>query len=229
MHIPIYITGGIFMKKYLLPESGKFYKANLHCHTNISDGRCTPEEIKELYKAQGYSVVAYTDHDLMIPHHDLSDEDFIAMTGYEMEINEPNKEWPKLKTCHICFVALSPEIDKQVCWNRETLGYTFPQSHELAKKYAKFDENEPDFVREYSKECISTMMKKGRDAGFFVTYNHPTWSNQHQSDYSGYENMHAMEIVNYGCQAMGYDEYNPHVYDDMLNLGKQEGARSEPF
>ena len=27
------------MKIHLLPEKGKFYKANLHCHTNVSDGK----------------------------------------------------------------------------------------------------------------------------------------------------------------------------------------------
>ena len=52
------------MRKYLLPKEGNFYKANLHCHTNLSDGDFTPEEIKEMYKTEGYSVVAYTDHDL---------------------------------------------------------------------------------------------------------------------------------------------------------------------
>ena len=36
------------MKKYLLPENSNFYKANLHCHTTISDGRLTPEEIEPL-------------------------------------------------------------------------------------------------------------------------------------------------------------------------------------
>ena len=39
------------MKKHLLPESGNFYKANLHCHTILSDGQKTPEQIKEEYKA----------------------------------------------------------------------------------------------------------------------------------------------------------------------------------
>ena len=38
------------MKKYLIPEEGKFYKANLHCHTTISDGKMTPEEVKAYYK-----------------------------------------------------------------------------------------------------------------------------------------------------------------------------------
>ena len=38
------------MKKYLLPKDGTFYKANLHCHTTLSDGHLTPEEVKEIYK-----------------------------------------------------------------------------------------------------------------------------------------------------------------------------------
>ena len=54
------------MTYYLLPESGRFYKANLHTHTTISDGSYTPEQIKEHYKAHGYSVVAYTDHDVTL-------------------------------------------------------------------------------------------------------------------------------------------------------------------
>lgn len=51
------------MKRYLIPETGFFYKANLHCHTTFSDGRKTPEEVKQLYTANGYCVVAFTDHD----------------------------------------------------------------------------------------------------------------------------------------------------------------------
>ena len=39
------------MKKYLLPENGNFYKANLHCHTTVSDGNWTPEEVKKNYMA----------------------------------------------------------------------------------------------------------------------------------------------------------------------------------
>ena len=27
------------MRKYLLPETGNFYKSNLHCHTTMSDGK----------------------------------------------------------------------------------------------------------------------------------------------------------------------------------------------
>mgnify|MGYP003317810476 CR=1 FL=1 len=45
------------MKKYLLPKEGKFYKANLHMHTTISDGRMTLEETKEEYqKSESTSI-----------------------------------------------------------------------------------------------------------------------------------------------------------------------------
>ena len=103
------------MKKYLLPESGNFYKANLHCHSTVSDGKWTPEQIKQNYMAQGYSVVAYTDHDVMVPHHELSDESFLALTGYEMEINEPKdpQNPRKRKTCHLCYIALDKKSPRR--------------------------------------------------------------------------------------------------------------------
>ena len=33
---------------YLLPKEGTFYKANLHCHTVVSDGDLTPEQVKNM-------------------------------------------------------------------------------------------------------------------------------------------------------------------------------------
>ena len=46
----------------LFPRTGADYKANLHCHTTHSDGKLTPSQTREAYQAQGYSVVAFTDH-----------------------------------------------------------------------------------------------------------------------------------------------------------------------
>lgn len=209
------------MKKFLLPEGGNFYKVNLHCHSTISDGKMTLEEIKELYKAHGYSAVAFTDHDVFIPHPELNDDDFIALHGYEMEVNESALEetpFKHKKTCHMCFVALSPDNTTQVCWNREKY---VPTCSLESKGLVKFDENEPDYERVYSQEGISDMMNRGRAAGFFVSYNHPTWSFESYPEYSGYCGMHAMEIVNNSCLTLGYDEHNERVYDDMLRAGKR--------
>jgi len=38
------------------------YKVGLHSHTSLSDGRCTPEEAAQIYKAAGYDAMAFTDH-----------------------------------------------------------------------------------------------------------------------------------------------------------------------
>ena len=46
------------MRQYLIPENGKFYKANMHAHTNISDGNQSPEEVKQCFLRMGYSIVA---------------------------------------------------------------------------------------------------------------------------------------------------------------------------
>ena len=61
------------MKKYLLPKDGNFYKANLHSHTNVSDGAFCPQDVKKVYLEHGYSIVAFTDHDVLMPHYDLND------------------------------------------------------------------------------------------------------------------------------------------------------------
>lgn len=207
------------MKKYLLPESGNFYKANLHCHSTVSDGKLTPEALKELYQKNGYSIIAYTDHDVMIPHHDLTDENFLALVGYEMEVNQPRPEGaPYAKTCHMCLIALDPDTEEQVCWHREK--YLFGNAVGY-RGQVKFDETLPDYERAYTHESISDMMKKGRDAGFFVTYNHPSWSMEEYPDYVGYTGMHAMEICNYGCTCVGYEDYVPQIYDSLLRAGKR--------
>ena len=207
------------MKKYLLPQNGNFYKANLHCHTTYSDGRRTPKEIKHLYKSLGYSVVAYTDHDIMISHSDLDDESFLALNGFEMEVDEPEvNKYGYRKCCHVCFIGLERDNLVQPCWNRERYVWGNAVSH---RPEVKIDENEPDYIRRFGSEGISDMMRRCREKGFFVTYNHPTWSLEDYSDYMGYDGMHAFEMFNGGCNAVGYDDYNPRVYDDMLRGGKK--------
>jgi hypothetical protein len=47
---------------YLIDPSKKQYKANLHCHSVLSDGKKTPEEAARIYKDAGYDAVAFTDH-----------------------------------------------------------------------------------------------------------------------------------------------------------------------
>lgn len=207
------------MKHFLLPENGTFFKANLHCHSTFSDGHLTPAQIKEEYVAHGYSIVAFTDHDILIPHPELRDENFLPLNGLELEVCEASgsdDNWLTKRDCHMCFIALEPDNLVQPCYHRSD--YLFRNAVNY-RDQLHFDENEPDYVRVYSHECISDMMRRGREAGFFVTYNHPTWSYEGYENYIGYRGMHAMEIYNHSANRSGHHEYNPRVYEDFLKAG----------
>ena len=95
------------MRKYLLGGKGKFYKANLHMHTTISDGAWTPEQAKAEYQKQGYSILAYTDHEIIVPHNELSDENFLAITAFEASANKPDgsTDFSFVTTYHLNFFA----------------------------------------------------------------------------------------------------------------------------
>lgn len=203
------------MRIDLLPKNLKYYKANLHSHSTLSDGGITPAEMRAAYKAKGYSVLAVTDHNVFIPHNDLTEADFLMLNGIEYNADPHDGTG---RTCHFCAVALDPETEIQPLYHREK--YCTRGAIE-ARKQVKFDESLPDYERVYSAEGISEMMKACRDAGFFVTYNHPSWSLEHYPEYMGYEGMHAMEIVNYACLVDGYPEVNEQVFDDMLTGGKR--------
>lgn len=207
------------MNKFLLPENGSFFKANLHCHSNISDGYLSPQQLKDIYVEKGYSIIAFTDHDIMLSHSYLNDESFLALNGYEMEITEQlEDETLPRKNCHICLIALDPDNLTQVCYHRSK--YLFGNAPKHRHKIV-YDKEKPDFERVYSADGINQIFETGRNSGFFVTYNHPTWSMETYEQYSKYHHMHAMEICNFGCMAMGYAEYNERVYDEMLRGGER--------
>ena len=69
---------------YLISPNQKQYKANLHCHSVLSDGKKTPEDLKQMYKNKGYSILAITDHETPKNHQYLNDDNFLTVTGYEV-------------------------------------------------------------------------------------------------------------------------------------------------
>ncbi len=207
------------MRKYLLSKEGNFYKANLHCHTNISDGKLSPEEIKNAYKSNGYSIVAYTDHEVYITHNDLTDSEFLALNGMEIAFCEmyANKNYAFAEQCHLLAIALDKSIEVQPIFAEER--------HVKYNKHLFSLVNTGDKVRPldkwYSPSCINFTIKTCNQKGFFTVYNHPTWSLENYSQYINYEGMHAFEMFNGSANAGGYEDYNPRVYDDLLRSGKK--------
>lgn len=207
------------MRRYLLPESGSFYKANMHCHTTVSDGRMTPQEVKEHYMANGYSIVAFTDHHVLVPHPELKEEAFLPLYGVELNVDEiEGANRANGKTCHFNLIALDENNLIQPCYHREK--YMGGNAGNY-REQVRFDESLPDYERVYTGECLTEMMETARKQGFFVTYNHPTWSRERYPQYMSYHGMHALEIINHGSMFSGYEDYNPRVYDDMLWGGKR--------
>ena len=206
------------MKHYLIPESGRVYKANLHTHTTCSDGCKTPEEIKEIYKAHGYSVIAYTDHDVMIDHSDLNDEDFLTITSHEVETNGPAMfgDFGESPCSHLNFYSPIPDQTDYACPNP---GYAWGNARAIADTQPHY---KGDYRRIYSVEGQNDMIAKARAKGYLVSYNHPNWSKQSYPDYIGLEGFTALEVYNTGCAVGGWTlDESDHVLDEFLMAGKR--------
>lgn len=202
------------MKKYLLPNKGDFYKANLHIHSSISDGEMSPEKIKKSYMEKGYSVVAFTDHEVMVPHPELTDEDFVALTATEISINQKyDCDFCYTKTYHLNIY--SPEENKS-CFN------SFDSSKIWLSQSIPFITDEQKRVgieRVYTTDCINDIISMANQEGCIVSYNHPVWSLQDHTDYIDLKNLWGVEVYNNLCAKDGFPD-SPKPLDDLLRNGE---------
>ena len=212
------------MKKYLLPKEGTFYKANLHCHTTLSDGRLTPAEIKELYKSRGYSIVAYSDHDALFCNYHLTDDDFVALTAYETSIRNDKDATPHAHRTIIdfCLYAKEPENNVMVGFHPDAVRW-------LVNKGVMTEDEMKNIPYAGDMECMHTyypgdinkIIKSANENGYLVSMNHPAWALMNYNDYSVLDGLWAMEIYNHGCRALTGMHDSQNVYDDMLRCGKK--------
>ena len=199
-------------KVYLLPP-GQQYKANLHTHSRVSDGFFTPAEVKQMYKDAGYSIVAMTDHNIVADHSALSDGDFLFLTGAEFNMTPPEYSQSKGKrgkNYHFCFIAKRPD----------NLWQPFPMGRIREFSVPYVEKSRPENMpHAYDLEQVNAIIARGNEMGFLVTYNHPVWSLQDYTDWSGLKGLWAMEVCNTGCVAGGFTEHSANVYHTMLRLG----------
>ena len=203
------------MKKYLFPENARFYKANLHCHSSLSDGSLSPLEIKEAYKKQGYSVVAFTDHEALIDQGHLCDESFIALNGYETCIKEEAvSTHGMLRVHHVNFIKKKPNDTVQFCFYPENFT---PGRCRDQIPFLRFVGGR--CVYEYTPEFFKYLVGEAHKNGCLVHYNHPLWSLQSAETVSELEGFDGLEIMNTGCRANG--DFDAHVYEALLRRGKR--------
>ncbi|HOA30962.1 MAG TPA: PHP domain-containing protein [Clostridia bacterium] len=183
------------MRKYLLPKDGIFYKANLHCHSTHSDGKLTVEQLKEVYKKEGYSVVAFSDHNVLIPHMDLCDEEFLPITSIEIDVSDNTVPWPKNATYHINFFSKDPYADKFI-----------------------------ELERIYNADVINDIIRRAKERGFIAQYNHPRWSLQTACDFLPLEGLFAFEVYNTGCEVDMMNGWGEYEYETYVMSGKRCGC-----
>lgn len=211
------------MKKYLLSEKGNFYKANLHSHSDYSDGKLSPAELKKLYKEAGYSVLSITDHEGIFDHSYLDDEDFLTIPGYERALNdethyEEKYGWNSVRTTHLC---IYPKDRKNLRCVADDPEYIYPKMRWMTipeiRKSMKYI-GEP-FYFTPSVANVNHVIKEANENGFLVVLNHPDWSQQPFEEYSQYEGLFAMEVHNTGCTGLGCNDSTSVIYDMMLKRG----------
>lgn len=200
------------MRKYLLPDTAQ-YKVNLHAHTVISDGNMTAEEMKAYYKANGYHAVAFTDHEVLVPHNDLTDDEFVALVGYEYSI--PIGEKGRMRRYyHLNLLARTPDIRTHVCFHPNAVWGN-------ARNYLPTVEYKGEYVeRVYSTEFVNRLISEAHKEGYLVQYNHPRWSLQYYPDYEGLESVDFLEIFNTGVNVDYRLDRDDDVFDTFLWLGK---------
>ena len=200
---------------YLISPGKAQYKANLHCHSVRSDGKKTAEELKQMYKGAGYSVLAITDHEAPQAHCDLTDPEFIAITGYEAYIRTGTecRYDAYAKEIHINLFARDPKNEAIVCFNPKYCKYISEAEKAELKKVGSQE------TRCYSVEYINKFVREAKENGYIAAYNHPVWSLEDEADILRYEGFFSMEMYNHGSYLINGQEYNGALYNKMLMQG----------
>ncbi len=199
------------------------FKANLHCHSVLSDGTLTPEALKETYRAHGYSILSITDHERPHDHSALTEPGFLMLTGYEAYIRpDPNCRYDTFsKELHLNLFARDPHNTDLICWNDRYVKYVDdPQERAAMHRFGSEE------TRQYTAEYINRFIATAREDGYLVTLNHPVWSMEDFSELFRYDGYFSMEICNYSSFRAGLNEYNTCLYDMLLRRGRRVFAHS---
>ncbi len=180
---------------YLLPQEGTAYKASLHCHTVLSDGHRTPEEIAEAYREKGYHIVAFSDHRTMIPHPELKTKDFLPLNALEIDVTYKGEhERSSSPTFHLNLIAENEQV-------------------------APFEYDRDAANARYGVEVINELIAKANEMGYLVQYNHPRWSLQDLRNFLPLKGLWGFEVFNTGCEREMLNGWADEEFMQMLQYG----------
>lgn len=205
---------------YLIDPTKKQFKANLHCHSVHSDGNLTPQELKDAYKAHGYSVLCITDHEATNDFTHMTEPDFLMLTGYEAFIRH-SPLTPFSSEVHLNLFARDPHNTGIVYFHPKSSSFLSDEQKAAVPKIG------PLVEREYTTEFVNNFIRCAKENGYIVTYNHPVWSQESHERILSYEGFFSLEIANCSSMnAVGRQEYNIDFYHKLLCSGRQVFAHS---
>lgn len=178
------------MDRLPFDKPGRFYRGNVHTHTNTSDGALPPADVVARYREAGYDFVALTDH--LLEHYGwrqtevaglVEDDDasFTVLRGAELHgpgLSGPESLW------HIVAVGLPAGFAS----NSE--GETGPQ-----------------------------LARRALAAGAWVGAAHPAWYGATAADIATLGPIHALEVYNAACAELSDRGDSFAVYQELLASG----------
>ena len=181
----------------LLRANGPFYKANLHCHTTLSDGKMTARQVRDWYHSHGYSIVAFTDHSRYAVYPELKSDDFLPVPGVEVAFIclDPQNPPLKYRLCHLNFLARDPGK-------------------------AVYVPEEPT----YDLGVMNRYIAKMKQNGWLCTLNHPGWSLQTTEEIHGLIGLDGFEVYNHTSHALDNNGDGQAHYAMFLNSGRRAWA-----
>lgn len=202
---------------YLIDPGKQQYKANLHSHSTLSDGRMTPQQLKDVYEGQGYQILSITDHEVPKDHSAMTTPEFLMLTGYEAYVRPDSNAiydtyGPEI---HLNLFSKDPHSEAYVCFNSCYCKFLNAEQKESLHKVGS------QRPREYTVEYINEFIRTAKKNGYLVSYNHPVWSMETEERIFAYEGCFSMEMVNYAGFTENNMEYNGVLYDKLLRAGKR--------
>lgn len=159
------------MKKTTFIEQGTWYKGNTHTHSTVSDGNMTPAQLADLYRINGYSFLALTDHRIYGVHEDLCREDFLILPGIEIHCADVDG------------AALGHHV----------VGLGLPGKYTLRHgERVQYDEGPQG-------KSLPEIIQFLRETGNFCIYAHPSWHLVKYDFFAALKGVDAVEVYNHTC------------------------------
>jgi Predicted metal-dependent phosphoesterases (PHP family) len=187
-------------EKSTFMEGGQWYKGNLHCHSTISDGQLTVDELIQAYKAEGYDFLATSEHFLFYNGEDKNTRDFILLPSFEYHFKMDDNDY---RSYHLNVFAGTDNMLKSA---------ELPMYKNMERQIIHpFSGKSYDVIQKAIDELIGM--------GCIVMLNHPNWSILELEDILPINNLFALEVYNHSSEHLENMGISRVVWDSLLRRG----------